>query len=1148
MRLCILFVCVLQFSVLARGMAQDQVVTLEMQNVSYFELFNEIHQQTGLRFIYNTNQLEGMPAITVHADKQSVKDVLENIFLNTPFTFSFEQNVVMVKMKPTNEDEKKALSVKGFVYDEKKQPMPGVTVQVVGTAVGTATNAKGWFAITLPILKGKLKFSFVGYKDQEVEFSEKTDTLKIYLKEEISDLEEVQVIAYGERRKRDVISSISSVKAEEMKELPTANFINMLQGRMAGVEITSQSGSPGGGGAYIAIRGYNSLMVEGASDGQPLFVVDGVPMYSFVSPVTGTNVLADLDPSLIASVEVLKDAAAAAIYGSRAGNGVILITTKQGREGQTAFSANVSYSASYMPAFPTQIGGRLERWYNIKSLRNMRVAMYDWMTGETKYPNSYEDVYGQFSGTYDYFWNGGNDYAPIPILQDSLNSFYNNQTNWFKQMFRTGQIINANIQASGGNSKIRYMFGAGYYKESGIMVGSDFARANILMNMVAEPTSRISIYGRIYLAYGDKSRNVRSHALAPAQKFESMTSDPKTTSTLLPAGGAVEDEILKQLNGTVSKNDSYRVMSNARLGIDIIKDLNFSTSLGIDFSQANGNVFEPSYLSSRNENKSAGSVVRDISLSNENLLTYKKNFNDKHNIEILLGLTYNHQQTHELKGYALRGSSDKVYYVSKGSSGVYNYGSESYPSYQALQYYYSNFNEKAMLSYLGRLAYNYKSRYLMEFTFRRDGSSVFGEDVRWANFPAIAIGWIFSDENFMNKFSWLNLGKIRLSWGKSGQIFDDAYLAHGLMTSGASFLGNASMTSNGIINRNLTWEKSDQYDVGLDLDLFNYRLKLKMDYYYKYTKSLLYNVEIPGDFHGAGQQVQNAMEISNSGIEIEALVDIFRESEVSWRLKANFSRNWNKFKKSYNGMDVDRHVIGKPLNGVYVLLDDGFYQTDEEVPVYYNSAGVKNLLFSSLDQPYTAGMRKIIDIDGNGMIDADDEYYAGSTYPVASGGIVNELSWKNFDINILCTYSLGRRMVNNYALPSLNPNTSSNPIFYDFRDKIFWEQEGDQADLPRMNQYLGTFDGQFSGLIRSNLEKVNYLKMKQFTIGYNFSKSLAQKIHLSGIRLFITGENLFTWTNYSGMDPEVVSLENGTDSFDNYPLARKWSIGLTVNF
>ena len=203
MRLCILFVCVLQFSVLARGMAQDQVVTLEMQNVSYFELFNEIHQQTGLRFIYNTNQLEGMPTITVHADKQSVKDVLENIFLNTPFTFSFEQNVVMVKMKPTNEDEKKALSVKGFVYDEKKQPMPGVTVQVVGTSVGTATNAKGWFAITLPILKGKLKFSFVGYKDQEVEFSEKTDTLKIYLKEEISDLEEVQVIAYGERRKRE---------------------------------------------------------------------------------------------------------------------------------------------------------------------------------------------------------------------------------------------------------------------------------------------------------------------------------------------------------------------------------------------------------------------------------------------------------------------------------------------------------------------------------------------------------------------------------------------------------------------------------------------------------------------------------------------------------------------------------------------------------------------------------------------------------------------------------------------------------------------------------------------------------------------------------------------------------------------------------
>ncbi len=1127
----------------AWGQAEPKV-SLKLEHATFVKVIENLRKQTGYEFVFNAQDVEHVKDVSLSLRNVSLQVAMDSLVQGRGLTYSLTGQTVVIKKKMI---ERKFVRVKGFVWDVEKKPLPGVTVKVVGLPIGTATDAKGWFALELPMEKGALGFSFIGFKKRQIEFTGATDTLRIVLEEDISDLDEVQVIAYGERKKREVISSISSVKAEEMKELPTASFVNLLQGRMAGVEITSQSGAPGGGGAYVAVRGYNSLMVDGASDGQPLFVVDGVPMYSFVSPVTGANALADLDPSMIASVEVLKDAAAAAIYGSRAGNGVILITTKQGRPGRGVFTANVSYSTSVMPEFPTQIGGRLERWYNVKSLRNARKAMYDYNTGETKYPVSYEDVYGQYSGTYDYFWNGGNDYAPIPVLQDSLNPFFNNQSNWFKQMFRTGRIVNANLQASGGSEIVRYMFGAGYYRETGIMHASDYARANILMNVTADPTPHISLYGRIYLAYGDKSRNVRSHSLAPAQKYESMTSDPKTTSTLYPLGGVVEDEVLKQLNGTVSKNDSYRVMSNARLGIKLFKGLSFASSLGIDFTQANGNVFEPSYLSVRNENKSTGNINRNISFANENLLTYKREINGEHNLEVLLGMTYNHQQAHEINGYALRGGSDKVYYVSSGSFDIFNYGTEDFPSYQALQYYYSNFNEKVMLSYLGRVAYNYKQRYLMEFTFRRDGSSVFGEDVRWANFPAIAVGWAFSDESFMDRVSWLNLGKIRASWGRSGQIFDDAYLAHGLMCETSTFLGNMGM-SGGIINRDLTWERSDQYDVGLDLSLFNYRLKLKMDYYYKYTKSLLYEVEIPGDFHGSGKQVQNAMEVSNQGIEVEALMDIFRESAVSWRMKVTFSRNWNRFEKSYTGMDIDRLVIGKPLNGVYVLDDRGFFQKDNEVPVYYDSQGVENVLFNYPDQPYGAGMRRILDIDGNGRIDSDDEYYAGATFPKASGGIVNEISWKNFDLNILCVYSLGRRMVNNYALPSLNAGTGAGPIFYDFRNKKFWEKEGDQADLPRMNQYLGSRDGQFTGLIRSNLEKVNYLKVKQLTIGYTLPHSWAKKVCLSGVRVFVTGENLLTWTNYSGLDPEVVNLETGTDSFDNYPLARKWSVGLTVNF
>lgn len=904
MKLVLFLLCGFVFTLSAKVRAQDQLVTLKVEKVTFPEIISKLKYQTNLDFFYSLDEIDVKREISLDVKEMSIDNVLYQI-LGNRFTWECYDNMVVIKPSSRLE-EKKSLTVTGVVYDDKKHPMAGVTVQIVGTSLGTLTTDKGWFSITLPILKGKLQFSFVGYKKQEIDFSEKNNVLKVYMQEEASDLDEVVVVAYGERKKRELISAVSSVKADEMKELPTDNFINMLQGRMAGVEITSQSGSPGGGGAVVAIRGYNSLMVNGASDGTPLYVVDGVPMYSFVSPVTGANALADLDPSMIESVEVLKDAAAAAIYGSRAGNGVILITTKKGRAGRAMFSANVSYSLSYLPEFPTQIGGRLERWYNIQALRNARVAKYDYATGTTNYPQSYEDAYGDFYAQYDKFWNAGMPYAPLPVLQDSLNPFYNNQSNWFKQLFRTGKVVNANIQASGGSENFRYMFGGGYYRESGIMIGSDFTRANILMNLSANPVERISIDGRAYLAYGDKSRNVRSHALAPAQKFEAMTSDPKATSTLLPLGGEVEKEVLKQLNGTVAKNDSYRLMLNTRLGIDILDGLSFTTSLGVDFTQANGNTFEPSYLSPLNENKSAGSITRNIGVSNENLLKFSRSIARRHAVEVLLGVTYNREQMHEINGYALRGASDKVYYVSNGSSDIYNYGSSEYPNYRAIQYYCSNYEDKKMLSYLGRIAYNFDSKYLMEFTFRRDGSSVFGEDVRWANFPSVAVGWIFSDEAFMRWAHFLDLGKIRVSWGTSGQVFSDPYLAHGLMTSGGSFLGKESMTSAGIINRNLTWEKSKQYDIGLDLDFWNYRFKFKLDYYYKYTKSLLYDVEIPGDFYGSGKQMQNAMEVSNEGIELEAMADIFRESAVSWRMRFNLSRNWNRFEKSYTGMDIDR--------------------------------------------------------------------------------------------------------------------------------------------------------------------------------------------------------------------------------------------------
>lgn len=306
------------------------------------------------------------------------------------------------------------------------------------------------------------------------------------------------------RINEEVVSAISKVTADEMKELPTASLVNMLQGRLAGVNVVNQSGAPGSA-QMVAIRGYNSLMTKGASDGQPLYVIDGVPMHSFVSPVSGTNTMADIDPAMIESVEVLKDAAAASIYGSRAGNGVILITTKKGKVGDAKFSANVSYSVAQLMEYPLQLGGRMERWIEILQTRNKRDAIVDSKTRNRIWPTSYNQVYQAWSGIYDGFWGNGRTAVSIAArIQDSLNPYYNNQTNWWKYVFRTGKIINANVQATGGSERFQYMVNAGYYTETGIAVNSSYGRVSLSSNLTAKPTKKLDMDIRIHLSYMDK--------------------------------------------------------------------------------------------------------------------------------------------------------------------------------------------------------------------------------------------------------------------------------------------------------------------------------------------------------------------------------------------------------------------------------------------------------------------------------------------------------------------------------------------------------------------------------------------------------------------------------------------------------------------
>lgn len=1135
--------------------AQTERLTLKREKATMLDIILAVEKQSKMTFVYSMDAVNKIGKITLDVKNVLIDSVMNICLKKTDYTYSLDNNIVIIKKRTETGDKNAAMEqnrkvITGTVCDKEKVTLPGVSVYIKGTTVGVVTDVDGAYKLEVPANAQKLVFSFVGMETREVELGKET-TVNVVMKENVSDLDEVTVIAYGERNKKELISSVSSVKAKDLEEVPSASIENLLQGHMAGVEINNVSGAPGGGGTRVAIRGYNTLMVDGVSDNTPLYVVDGVPIQSFTSPLTGTNTLAEIDPLTIESVEVLKDAASAAIYGSRASNGVILITTKHGKTGQATFQANASYSWTYLPETPLQIQGNGERKWWLWAAKNMAMGIVDRTTNQVTWPTSPEQAF-MTSGQYDYFWGNGlsddvQNKVPLErLLQDSLNPFYNNSTNWWKYVFHMGKTLNANVQASGGTERVKYMVGVGWYNEEGINIGSEFSRANLISNLNLTPRKNLTLDMRLALSYSDMS--MASGGLA-SRNIARMTVSPKSTSTLLPNSGAAYDKMYKTINEVSEKKYNFNIRSNVRLAYKIIEGLDVSASVAVDYAQSQLNRFEPSVLDANyGLSKSYGQMKGSVLFQTEELLHYNFSLKERHNFDWLFGFSYTREAVNGLEGSGRGAPSDYIHYVVAGMPDLKDLNGTT----TAMKTFFSSFTEKKMVSVFGRLAYNFDRKYLMEFTLRRDGSSVFGKDVRWATFPSIALGWNFSDEEFMKNFWWLSHGKIRGSWGKSGQTFLDPYLAQGSINVGSSFLGVTGLVPAQMENRNLTWEKSDQYDLGLDVDLLDYRVKLKLDYYYKYTSSLLWQTSLPGTVYLHTKIWDNALEISNEGIELEAQFDILRDTGVKWRARFNVSRNWNRLEKTYTGMDVDsKYVVGRSANELQVYKNLGYAQSDSDIPKYWDQQGNYQALGTGgKAQPTRLGMNVIADLNGDGIISDEDMYFAASTLPLAYGGFANEIKWKGFDLNLLFTYSLGRNMINMYRKGSLNfnPMNIGSSILEDYRNVTFWEKPGDESDYPVISAINYYHYGQFDALIDSNIEKVNFLRLKQLTLGYNLPVAWAKKIYLQGLRVFFTGENLFLWTNYSGVDPENVDPMEGLDRMENYPSARKLTLGVTLKF
>lgn len=475
--------------------SQNQKLDVKFENELIVSVLDYLKMQTGYQFFFQKGVVPETEKITVNLKNATLIEVLDNVLKDHGYSYEVLEGVIIVRRVEEQKQVKKM--VVGIVTDQRKIPMPGVTVKIFGTNIGTATNAKGQFSLILPMEKGALEFSFVGYKSQKVNFTGVTkDSLRVVMEEDIQALDEAVVVAYGTTNKREMTGAVSVVKAEELQGIPSSDIASLLQGRVAGLDITNMSGAPGGGGTAITIRGYNSLNVEqGRRFSDLLWVVDGVPLNSFSSPITGTNLLADINPDMIESVQILKDASSASIYGSRAANGVIIVTTKKGRKNQKAtFSVNASQSWGVVAEFPTVVIGKGERDLRLKTLEGTQKAYLDKTTKRYKYPVSNEEVFwNDQSASYDYFFSARPGYPATLIYQDSLNAFYNNATNFFPAYFRTGKVTNANIQTYGGGERMTYGIGLGYYNETGVFVGTGYNRIDLNSSLNVVPVNRVNV-------------------------------------------------------------------------------------------------------------------------------------------------------------------------------------------------------------------------------------------------------------------------------------------------------------------------------------------------------------------------------------------------------------------------------------------------------------------------------------------------------------------------------------------------------------------------------------------------------------------------------------------------------------------------------
>ncbi|HJF42528.1 MAG TPA: TonB-dependent receptor [Coprobacter fastidiosus] len=1024
----------------------------------------------------------------------------------------------LLLVQPINAQTSGKVSVKGVVLDEAGETLPGATVTEKGTKNVAATDLDGKFTIKVSKSGATLIVSYVGYVTKEV--TSKPD-MKVILSENSKNLDEVVVVGYGTMKKRDVTGAISSISSKDIEQKMATNVFEALQGQTAGIQIISGSGQPGETSS-IKIRGTSTFSADGV---KPLYIVDGIPL----DDIDGIN------PTDIASMEILKDAASAAIYGSRSANGVIIITTKQGEAGKPRIDVKYNHSWGTLSHKLAQANRADRRYYD--------------------------------NARRQYFLdnNIGNADESIQMIQDSLNVFFNVDNDYQDMILQTAQKDQVDISVGGGSDKIKYFINTGYFNERGIVPNTAFQRLTTRINSDYKPVKWMNMGSRIALTYS-KKEGINENALLNA-----MLSRRPYFSTYYPDGSLVgvfngQKNPIAQVEYTTDFTDAYKGNFYQFFEFDIYKGLKFRTNINANFSLSKRKKLYPSIITDEWQKSNEGGSYNYLGWNwmNEDYFSYSHKWGD-HNFSAMAGFS------------AQRWSNQNEILVGTNSSTDYIYTMNAFASNLTQTSTGTWQTSHSLASLFARITYDYKGRYLLTANVRRDGSSRFAENNKWGNFPSASVGWRISDEKFM-QFAKpaLDDAKIRVSYGVTGNESIGNYDYVYTYSPSTIYDGVGGVSATRIGKDNLKWEETKQFDIGLDLSFWNSRLTATFDYYDKYTSGLLADYELPKE-SGFSTMKTNVGEVSNRGFEVAIAGDIIRTKNFRWNASFNISRNINQIErlsegKAYLEGDLWWMQEGGRIGDFYGYKYINVFQYDESnafaegswqqlTPVFENGVFQNKYLLNGTEytgkvlqktlpngKPFRGGDINWEEPEGSrdGIIDDNDRMIIGNALPDVTGGLSTQFTYKDWSLFISFYYSLGGEIYNfgehNRNMFKYTGTTPSPDVIYNT-----WLKQGDIALYPR------PYNDEYDNARYANsfyVEDGSFIRLQNVRLSYNLPKNWCRKCGVKGINLYAFVNNALTWTKYSGFDPEFSTsdpLQIGRDNY-RYPKKREYGVGMSVNF